>query len=173
MTDRHAALTALVDGHAALAEPALARFHELFAGDELVIDKWFNLQARANEPLPGDALHGAGSVLARVKQLMQHADFSLKNPNRARSVLAGFCRENPAAFHRIDAAGYVFWADRVLELDAINPQLAARLARTMDRWSALAEPWRSAAREAVARVAASNRLSADVREIVGKALSAA
>ena len=169
MTDRHAALTALVDGHAALAEPALARFHELFAGDELVIDKWFSLQARANEPLQP----GASSVLSRVKQLMQHPDFSLKNPNRARSLLAGYCRENPAAFHRIDAAGYVFWADRVLELDAINPQLAARLARTLDRWSALAEPWRSAAREAVARVAASSRLSADVREIVGKALGAA
>ncbi len=168
MTDRHAALTALVDGHAALAEAALARFHALFAGDELVIDKWFNLQARANEPLQA----GAGSVLPRVKALMQHPDFSLKNPNRARSLLAGFCRENPAAFHRTDAAGYVFWADRVLELDAINPQLAARLARAMDRWSTLAEPWRSAAREAVARVAASSRISADVREIVTKALDA-
>ncbi|MDH4390710.1 MAG: aminopeptidase N C-terminal domain-containing protein, partial [Aquabacterium sp.] len=73
-------------------------------------------------------------------------------------------------FHRTDAAGYVFWADRVLELDAINPQLAARLARAMDRWRALAEPWRSAAREAVARVAASPKISADVREIVTKAL---
>ncbi len=168
MTDRHAALTALVDGHAALAEPALARFHELFAGDELVIDKWFNLQARATEPLQA----GAGGVLPRVKALMQHPDFSMKNPNRARSLLAGFCRDNPAAFHRSDAAGYVFWADRVLELDAINPQLAARLARAMDRWSTLAEPWRSAARAAVARVAASARISDDVREIVTKALDA-
>ena len=168
MTDRFGALLALVDGHAKLAEPALARLHELFAGDELVIDKWFNLQARANEPLQP----GASSVLHRVKQLMQHPDFSLKNPNRARSLLAGYCRENPAAFHRVDAAGYVFWADRVLELDAINPQLAARLARAMDRWSVLAEPWRSAARQAVARVAASSRLSADVREVVSKALEA-
>ena len=168
MTDRFGALVALVDGRSALAEGALARFHALFAGDDLVIDKWFNLQARANEPLQP----GAASVLLKVKQLMQHPDFSLKNPNRARSLLGGFCRENPAAFHRIDAAGYVFWADRVLELDAINPQLAARLARAMDRWSTLAEPWRSAAREAVARVAASHRLSADVREIVGKALDA-
>ncbi len=173
MTDRHAALTALVDGHSALAEPALARFQALFAGDDLVIDKWFNLQARACEPLVADATPAAGAVLQRVKQLMQHPGFSLKNPNRARSLLAGYCRENPAAFHRVDAAGYVFWADRVLELDAINPQLAARLARALDRWSALAEPWRGAAREAVARVAASNRLSADVREIVGKALDGA
>jgi aminopeptidase N len=101
---------------------------------------------------------------------MQHPDFSLKNPNRARSLIISFCMRNPAAFHRTDAAGYVFWADRVIELDAINPQLAARLARAMDRWSQLAEPWRSAAREAVARVAARADLSNDVREIVTKSL---
>jgi len=168
MTDRYAALVALVDGQSPLAEPALAQFRALFTGDDLVIDKWFNLQARASEPLGA----AAGSVLGRVKALMQHPDFSIRNPNRARALLAGFCRENPAAFHRTDAAGYVFWADRVLELDAINPQLAARLARSMDRWSVLAEPWRSAAREAVARVAAAPKLSDDVREIVTKALDA-
>ena len=83
---------------------------------------------------------------------------------------AGYLRDNPAAFHRSDAAGYVFWADRVLEIDAINPQLAARLARSMDRWSVLAEPWRSAAHEAVGRVAAHAKLSDDVREIVTKSL---
>jgi aminopeptidase N len=77
---------------------------------------------------------------------------------------------NPAGFHRPDAAGYVFWADRVLELDAINPQVASRLARTMDRWKKLAEPYRSAAREAIARVAAKPDLSNDVREIVTRAL---
>ena len=168
MTDRYGALQALVEGPSELAAPALERFHALFAGDELVIDKWFNLQARAPEPVGVGS--GAGSVLAKVKALMQHPDFSMKNPNRARSLLAGYLRENPAAFHRSDAAGYVFWADRVLELDAINPQLAARMARSMDRWSVLAEPWRSAAREAVARVAAYSKLSDDVREIVTKAL---
>ena len=168
MTDRYGALAALVDGQSALAAPALERFHALFAGDDLVIDKWFNLQARSAEPLTT----GPGSVLQRVKALMQHPDFSLKNPNRARSLVAGYCSANPAAFHHSDAAGYVFWADRVLELDAINPQLAARLARTMDRWSVLAEPWRSAARQAIARVAASTKLSEDVREIVTKALVA-
>ena len=180
MTDRFGALVALVDGHSALAALALERFHALFVDDDLVIDKWFNLQARACEPLgdvgnpldhqPGSSM-AAGSVLQRVKLLMQHPDFSLKNPNRARSLISGYCRENPAAFHRADAAGYVFWADRVLELDAINPQLAAKLARNMDRWSALAEPWRSAAQQAVARVAAQPKLSADVREIVSKALA--
>ena len=165
MTDRFGALLALVHGQSALAAPALQRFHALFAGDDLVIDKWFNLQANASEPLDGK-----GDSLQRVKALMKHVDFSLKNPNRARALLGGFCRENPAAFHRSDAAGYVFWAERVLELDAINPQLAARLARAMDRWSVLAEPWRSAAREAVSRVAAAPKLSNDLREIVSKSL---
>jgi aminopeptidase N len=120
----------------------------------------------APEPLDG----GAGRVLQRIKALMHHPDFTLKNPNRARSLIGAFCHSNPAAFHRADAAGYVFWAERVLELDAINPQIASRVARALDRFSNLAEPWRNAAREAIARVAAKPDLSPDVREIVTKAL---
>ncbi|MBA3590326.1 aminopeptidase N, partial [Methylibium sp.] len=117
MTDRFGALAALVHAHAALAEPALERFHAMFKGEALVIDKWFALQASASEPVS----EHAGKVFARAKALLQHPDFSLKNPNRARSVLAVVCLSNPAAFHRRDAAGYVFWADRVIEVDAINP----------------------------------------------------
>ena len=163
MTQRFGALAALVESHSALAQTALDEFHARFRGDALVVDKWFALQARAPEK--------DGRVFARVKQLLQHPDFSLANPNRARSLLTAFCMFNPAAFHRSDAAGYVFWAERVVELDAINPQLAARLARAMDRWSHLAEPWRSAAHEALARVAAKPELSGDVREIVERALA--
>ncbi len=162
MTDRLGALAALVHSHAELAEPALQRFHALFADEALVVDKWFMLQATAPER--------DGRVFAKVKALMKHPDFTLKNPNRARSLIAGLCLSNPGAFHRPDAAGYVFWADRVLELDAANPQLAARIARGMDRWSTLAEPLRSAAREAIARVAAKPDLSNDVREVVTRAL---
>jgi hypothetical protein len=88
----------------------------------------------------------------------------------ARSLVTTLCMLNPAAFHRPDASGYVFWAEQLLALDAINPQVAARLARVMDRWTELAEPWRSAAREAIARVAAKTDLSDDVREIVTRAL---
>ncbi|MBI5255513.1 MAG: aminopeptidase N [Burkholderiales bacterium] len=168
MTDRIGALEALTSAHATLADAALEHFHALFRNEPLVIDKWFTLQATTPEPL-GD---GAGRVFQRVKSLLQHPDFTLKNPNRARSLIGAFCQANPAGFHRADAGGYVFWADRVLELDAINPQIASRLARAMDRWSHLAEPWRSAAREAVARVAAKAELSSDVREIVTKALEA-
>ena len=164
MTDRLGALSALVNSHAELAEPALQKFHEMFRGEALVIDTWFALQASAPET--------DGRVFARAKQLLKHPDFSIRNPNRARSLIGALCAGNPAAFHRVDAAGYVFWADRVLELDAVNPQLAARIARICGRWSQLAEPYRGAAREAIARVAAKPGLSSDVNEIVTHALQA-
>src|SRR5262249_27435694 len=92
MTDRLAALSALVECDSELAPPAITRMHELFAGDELVIDKWFALQARAPEPVG----HGAGRGLQRVKALMQHPEFSMKNPNRARSLVFTFAMQNPA-----------------------------------------------------------------------------
>ena len=165
MTDRQGALAALVDGFSSHAAPALRDFYERFRNEPLVLDKWFAMQALAPERRDGN-----GEVFARVRALLQHADFSMLNPNRVRSLISAFCNFNPAAFHRADAAGYVFWCEQVLALDAINPQIAARLARVMDRWSRLAEPYRSAAREAISRVAARSELSADVREIVTHAL---
>jgi aminopeptidase N len=164
MTDRLGALSALVRSHAQHAEPALYLFHEMFRHEPLVIDTWFALQACAPEL--------DGKVFARVKELLKHPDFSIRNPNRARSLIATFCGANPAAFHRADAAGYGLWADHVIELDAINPQLAARFARMLDRWSQLAEPFRSAARAAIDRVAAKPGLSGNVGEIVSNALAA-
>ncbi|WP_374259064.1 aminopeptidase N [Aquabacterium sp.] len=162
MTDRLGALAALVNAHSELANGALERFHAQFKHEALVIDKWFTLQVMAPEY--------EGKVFARAKTLMQHPDFTLRTPNRARSLLMALCQSNPAAFHRADAAGYVFWADRVIEIDAINPQLAARLARAMDHWRRLAEPYRTAAQEALKRVAARSELSDDVREIITRAL---
>ena len=172
MSDRLGAISALVNAHSPLADAALARFHALAGGDALVLDKWFALQARAAEAVP--EVHGAhavsGRVFARAKALLKHPDFSIRNPNRARSLLTVLCTQNPAAFHRADAAGYVLWADKLLELDALNPHVAGRFARAMDRWATLAEPYRSAAHEAIVRVAARADLSNDVREIVGRAL---
>ena len=162
MTDRFNALAALVSSGHPLAADALQRFFALFKDEPLVIDKWFALQVSAPDR--------GGNILPAVKQLMKHSDFSLRNPNRARSVISTYCG-NPAAFHRHDAAGYVFWGDRVIELDAINPQVAARLARALDRWSRLAEPYRSSAREAIGRVAAKTDLSKDTHEVVSRALA--
>ena len=170
MTDRLGALLALTDSHASLAEAALQRFHAQAAGDALVLDKWFMLQARIPEPVAADG-RATGAVFQRAKALLLHPDFSLRNPNRMRSLLSTLMSFNPAAFHRGDAAGYVLWADKLMELDAINPQVASRLARVMDRWASLAEPYRSAAREAIARVAAKPDLSNDVREVVSRALN--
>ena len=163
MTDRFSALSALVSSGHALAAEALKRFHAQFRDEALVLDKWFALQAGAPDR--------GGNVLPAVKQLLQHPDFQLRNPNRARSVIFSYCNANPGAFHRADAAGYVFWSERVLEIDAFNPQVAARLARALDRWQHLAEPYRSAAREAIARVAAKTDLSKDVREVVSRSLA--
>ena len=161
MTERMHALSALVHIDHPLAAPALLRFHALFKNEELVLDKWFALQASASG--------SQTDVLSKVRHLMQHPDFHIHNPNRARSLVATFCA-NAAAFHRSDAAGYVFWSERVLELDSFNPQVAARLARTMDRWRKLVEPYRSAAFEAIRRVAAKEDLSGDVREVIQSAL---
>jgi aminopeptidase N len=163
MTDRFNALSALVVSEHALARDALTRFHALFRDEALVLDKWFALQAGAPDR--------GGNVLPAVRKLMAHPDFNLKNPNRARSVIFSYCSANPGAFHRADAAGYLFWSERVVELDAFNPQVAARLARALDRWKKLAEPYRSAAREAIARVSAKPDLSNDVREVVTRALA--
>ncbi len=163
MTDRFNALNALVSSDHELAPPALRRFHALFKDEALVLDKWFALQAGACDR--------SGNVLPAVRQLLNHPDFSLRNPNRARSLIFSYCSANPAAFHRTDAAGYVFWSERVIELDAINPQVAARLARALDRWKKLTPPYRHAAHEALSRVAAKVDLSNDVREVVTRALA--
>ena len=163
MTDRYQALSALVHAGHELAAPALERFHALFQHEELVLDKWFALQAGAPDR--------GGDALPRVQALLHHPDFHLRNPNRARSLISTYCHANPAGFHRADGAGYAFWRERVLEIDAFNPQVAARLARALDRWRKLAEPYRSAARQAIEAVAEHPTLSTDVREVVTRALA--
>ncbi|WPB55341.1 aminopeptidase N [Xylophilus sp. GOD-11R] len=163
MTDRANALVALVGAASPLAAPALERFHAIFAGEALVIDKWFQMQAGAPDR--------GGDILPLVKRLMKHPDFSIQNPNRARSLVFAYCNGNPAGFHRADGAGYAFWVDNVLALDAINPQVAARLARALDRWKKLADPYRAMAREAIARIDASANLSNDTREVISRALA--
>jgi aminopeptidase N len=163
MTDRLGALSALVHAGHELATPALARFHSLFRQEELALDKWFALQAGATDR--------GGQVLGVVRQLLQHPDFNPRNPNRARSLVFSYCSANPGAFHRRDAAGYVLWAEQVLALDGFNPQVAARLARALDRWKKLAQPYQNAAHEALKRVAAKPDLSTDVREVITRALT--
>jgi len=163
MTQRMHALNALMSCGHPEAKNILDLFYKLFKNDALVMDKWFAVQASANSR--------GGDLLAKVRALMQHSDFEIKNPNRARALIFSYCVANPAAFHRSDASGYVFWSERVLEIDAFNSQVAARLARALDRWKRLVEPYRTAAFEALKRVAAKPDLSNDVREVITRALA--
>jgi aminopeptidase N len=163
MTERMNALNALISCGHPQAKNALDEFYKLFKKEPLVMDKWFAVQASANSR--------GGDLLTKVRTLMMHPDFEIKNPNRARSLIFSYCVANPAAFHRSDASGYVFWSERVLEIDGFNSQVAARLARALDRWKKLVEPYRTAAYEALKRVASKPDLSNDVREVLTRALA--
>ena len=167
MTDRAAALATLIAAGAAtgtpVAERALEDFYRRFEAEPLVIDKWFALQATQR----GTA---ARPVIEIVRKLMTHPAFTLRNPNRARSLIFSFCAANPAQFHAEDGSGYVFWAEQVIALDALNPQVAARLARSLELWRRYTPALRERMREALERVASQVK-SRDVREIVEKALA--
>lgn len=160
MTDRMAALTALVNSNAPGKKKALAGFYNDFSADPLVIDKWFALQASAR-----------ATDVAAVRKLARHPAFTLKNPNRARSLIFSFCNGNPSAFHAVDGSGYAFWAEQVIALNGSNPQVAARLARSLDRWRKYAPALQDKMRAALQRVATAPQLSRDVLEVVTKALA--
>ena len=164
MTDRYAALVTLVIHGATPANDCLHDFFSRFVNDALVIDKWFALQS-SRPPVDGLEL-----TLTDVKRLREHPAFKLNNPNRVRSVIHAFCANNLASFHQADGSGYAFWAESVLALDPINPQVAARLARALDRWRLFAEPYQGKMKTALEQVAACPTLSPDVREVIGKAL---
>ncbi|MES2016285.1 MAG: aminopeptidase N [Pseudomonadota bacterium] len=160
MTDRVAALVALIHAQADGVQDSLQRFHDEFENEALVIDKWFTMQAGA-----------PGTDVAKVRELMAHEAFSIKNPNRARSLIFAFVNGNPSRFHAADGSGYAFWAEQVITLDAINPQVASRLARSMDRWRRFAPGLQAQMKKALQQVADKKKLSSDVREIVTKALA--
>ncbi|MFZ4873737.1 aminopeptidase N [Janthinobacterium sp. Mn2066] len=161
MTDRAAALGALIhSGSTSHAQAALASFYADFENEALVIDKWFAMQAAA----PTTDVDG-------VRKLMTHSAFNLKNPNRARSLIFNFTNGNPSQFHAPDGSGYAYWAEQVIALDALNPQVAARLARSMDRWRRYVPALQEHMRTALEKVAGQASLSNDVREVVSKALA--
>ncbi len=160
MTDRAAALSALVHARAPGARDALQRFYDEFQGEALVVDKWFMMQASAPT-----------TDVAAVRELMKHPAFTLRNPNRARSLVAAFCVNNPVQFHAPDGSGYAFWAEQVIALDALNPQVASRLSRAMDRWRRYSPALQAHMKKALQQVAGQGKLSNDVREVVSKALA--
>jgi aminopeptidase N len=168
MTDRIAALSAMLHcssaldkAHSKTRKQVLAHFYKEFESEALVIDKWFTLQATA-----------PSTDVAQVRALMQHKAFSMSNPNRARSLIFAFCNANPARFHAADGSGYALWADCVIALNKLNPQVAARLSRSMDRWTKYPKANQLLMKAALQKVAATKNLSKDVVEVVSKALAA-
>ena len=159
MTDRMSALTALAAWGTEEARSSIYRhFYDSWQHDPLVVDRWFAVQA--SSPF---------TTVEEIRALMLHPAFSLRNPNRARSVVFQFCMNNPANAH--SAEGYDFWAEQVLALDAINPEIAARLARAFDNWSRLTPVLREPAQGALRRIKEHPTLSRNVAEIINKALS--
>ncbi|MBK1716877.1 aminopeptidase N [Thiocystis violacea] len=162
MTDVMAALRLLVDLDPDQGPRALEDFRRRWSSESLVMDKWFAVQATSPRE----------DALERVIALMGHPDFSPRNPNRVRSLIGAFCNANQVRFHAPDGAGYRFLADRVLELDPLNPQIAARLLKAMIRWRRFDPERQALMRGEIRRVLDSSELSTDVFEVASKALEA-
>ncbi|MDP4573675.1 aminopeptidase N [Qipengyuania sp. G39] len=159
MTDRQGALMVLAGTDSAERTARLLDFYNRFQGNALVIDKWFALQASSLHP----------NAIEHVRALAEHPDFTLKNPNRVRSLYMAFAA-NPHAFHAEDGEGYRMIADLILALDPINPQTAARFVPPLGRWRRI-EPGRAALmRKQLERIAASPKLSRDTYEQVSRSL---
>jgi aminopeptidase N len=160
MTDAMAALAALANCDCVERAPALERFYAKWQSEPLVVDKWFAVQAMSR----------LSSALEDVKRLALHPAFDMRNPNKVYSLIRAFCG-NFVRFNAADGGGYAFAADRIIEIDRLNPQVASRVARAFDRWRKFDAGRQAHARAALLRVRDAEGLSADVGEIVGKALA--
>ncbi len=159
MTDAMGGLNALLQIGGEPLEAALTSFYARWKDEPLVVDKWFALQAR--DPSP--------DALARVTDLMRHPAFEPKNPNRLRALVSTFASANPARFHDLSGAGYRFLADRILETDAFNPMIAARMVEALGGWRRYIPDLGALMRAELERIAAAPRVSRNVFELAEKA----
>ncbi|MXR38038.1 aminopeptidase N [Craterilacuibacter sinensis] len=159
MSDQIGALNALRDHDSEARRECLEAFDRQWRQEALVMDKYFAFIASAQRP----------DTLQQVQAALAHPAFSLKNPNKARSLLGTFGR-NMAAFHASDGSAYRFMADQVLAVDAFNPQVASRLVQVFNRMQKLEPKRRALMRAELARILAQPELSRDVYEIVSKNL---
>jgi len=162
MTERLTALAVLVNSPYEEEKAwALELFAENFKDNPLVMDQWFSVQAGSG--LPGG--------LARVKALMQHPAFNIKNPNKVRALIGAFAGQNLINFHAADGSGYRFLADLVIELNAFNPQIASRQLAPLTRWRKYDSARQALMKAELERIRASGELSSDVFEVVSKSLA--
>jgi aminopeptidase N len=160
MTDQQSAFAILADCQSPARDQAIKFFHDKWKHENLVMNKWFSIQATANHP----------DTFKTVQSLLSHPLFSLKNPNRVYSLLRNF-GGNISQFHRVDLDCYRFMADQIIELDKLNPQVAARVAGCFDLWTKLPAAGQEKARTELERLVAAG-LSANTKEIVSKNLAA-
>jgi len=160
MTDRVAALSVLKDHMGSENKQAFSHFYQTFKDYPLVIDKWFHLQA--------SGMHE--DVITVVKKLAQHPDFTLKNPNRVRSLYGAFSANNPVYFHHKSGAGYKFLLDAITELNTKNPQIAARLLTPLRDWKRYTPDRQNLMKSVLEQILALPSLSPDVYEIASKSL---
>ena len=160
MTDRMAALVVLNDRDGEERDVALSDFYDNYRDDAIVMDKWLSLQAASSRL----------DTLDQVKKQMDHRVFSIKQPNKVRALILAFCASNPYRFHDPDGSGYRFLTDRILQLDPINPQVAARLATQLGRWRGYDHNRASLMQKELSRILATKALSPDVFEIASKSL---
>ncbi len=162
MTDRMAGLATLTRIGGPLCEKALADFYQRFQSDPLVLDKWMGVQAMA----PG------ADTINRVRALMEHSAFSMKNPNRVRALIGAFANGNPLRFHDLSGAGYALVCQVIGELDAINPQTAARMTTVFETWRRYDETRQNLIKSELTALAARKPISPNLYEIVMKILGA-
>ncbi len=160
MTDILAALSALAQHAWPERERQLQRFYSAWQHDPQVVDKWFGIQAGSRLP----------DTLEQVEKLLHHPAFRLTNPNKVRALIGRFCMGNPVRFHAANGKGYRFLADQVIELDSINPQMAARLVSALSRWKRYDVKRQALMQDQLKRVLERPRVSRDVFEIVSKSL---
>ena len=165
LTDKLAALHAMVNSQTPAKSDMEVEALKSWYNEPLLINKWLTIQATATS-FPGEPL-----VIERVRELIGCDFFSIKNPNNVYALLCAFFQQNPSEFHLADGSGYDFWAEMVLKLDPINPQVAARVARSLDNWRrytpALSRKMHDALETVYAKKA---ELSPNVAEIIEKAL---
>ena len=159
MTDEYAALQSIVHTERTERETVLKNFHNKWKSEPLAMDKWFAVQAGSR----------ARNTAEQVERLIHHPSFDIKNPNKAFSLLRTFA-SNHVHFHRSDGAGYKLISDSVVEIDKINPQVAARIARSFDRWRKFDATRQNHAKLALENIINQPKLSKDTSEVVSKTL---
>jgi aminopeptidase N len=160
MTDQIAALSAIVNSHNPEKPACLAAFYQQWQREDLVIDKWFALQAACH--LPG--------TLNTVRELLQHPAFDLATPNRVRSVVGAFSQNNQVNFHAADGKGYEFLGDHVIALNSLNPQVASRMVTALTQWRRYDDARQVLMRGQLQRIADTAGISKDVYEVATKSL---